>query len=483
MTLPRDENFATQVRIQRLQGLTRSTIILVAASLAIALVFRVVQGTPLMENFKLLLAGGAVLAASALAQNSLKDGRHERAAAIYAYGLVAGVSIALINSNQIGLITTPFIFSLVIFISGLLFAPSNTFLLALVSAAAILLMPSIGAGQVVLSGYQIFAVFLVLLSAVLASQVTGELFQVTEWALMNFQRARRTNSELDEKRAAIAQSLEESEMLSRSLQDANVALDHARASAEEARHFRGQFLANMSHELRTPLNAIIGFSETMLQFPIMYDDVELPPPYQQDLNDVYQSGRQLLFVINDILDLAKSDAGKLELHRTRVEPLMGLHASAQNARESLDGKPVRLIEDYTENLPPIFADDTRLRQVLSILLSNALKYTDEGSIRMAAQVADQELVFSIADTGIGIPEERQPYLFQEFQQSDGGGREVRAGAGLGLVVARQILHLMDGRIWFESQSGQGSTFHFALPLYQGQDQITQQPTTAMPEGA
>src|SRR5690606_33079846 len=149
--------------------------------------------------------------------------------------------------------------------------------------------------------------------------VTGELYQITEWALSNYQRERRTNDELFEKRQALQKSLKRSEALADRLGEINQALEYASAAAEEAKNFRGQFLANMSHELRTPLNAIIGFSETMLQFPIMYDNESLPSPYERDLGQIYNSGRQLLHVINDILDLARVDAGKLEIHLSPVD--------------------------------------------------------------------------------------------------------------------------------------------------------------------
>src|SRR5262249_40031707 len=142
--------------------------------------------------------------------------------------------------------------------------------------------------------------------------------QVTEWALMNYQRERKTTEALFDNRQLLERSLLRSQALSEELQEANQELEHARTAAEEAKHFRGQFLANMSHELRTPLNAIIGFSETMLRFPAMYDDVTLPDAYKGDLNQIYNSGRQLLSLINDILDLSKVDAGKLELHIQKV---------------------------------------------------------------------------------------------------------------------------------------------------------------------
>ncbi len=161
------------------------------------------------------------------------------------------------------------------------------------------------------------------------------------------------------------------------LQETNDELDAARGAAEEAKHFRGQFLANMSHELRTPLNAIIGFSETMLKFPAMYDDVKLPVAYEADLQQIYTSGRQLLTLINDILDLAKVDAGKLDVRMERVD------LSTVFEQRRFDGERVgRQQADpagdrHPRFLPAVWADEARVRQVLLNLYSNAAKFTDQ----------------------------------------------------------------------------------------------------------
>ena len=197
----------------------------------------------------------------------------------------------------------------------------------------------------------------------------------------------------------------------------------ARDAAEEAKHFRGQFLANMSHELRTPLNAIIGFSETMLKFPAMYDGVRLPNAYEADLQQIYTSGRQLLTLINDILDLAKVDAGKLDVRMERVDLQPVLKNVVSTASGLVGNKPVQLETDIPDYLPPVWADEARVRQVLLNLYSNAAKFTDRGSIMLTVREVDDGVRISLTDTGIGISQENLERDLRGIQA--GGNRRAR----------------------------------------------------------
>ena len=189
--------------------------------------------------------------------------------------------------------------------------------------------------------HQIAGVTVSTISALLAAQVTGELHQITDWALDNYKRERRSSMDLFEKRQELQKSLRRSEVLGDKLKEINEEL-------ETAKHFRGQFLANMSHELRTPLNAIIGFSETMLSFPMMYDDVDLPEAYRRDLQQIHDSGQQLLTVINDILDLSRVDAGKLEIdiRQVKLDPI--IDNAMMTAAGLLANKSVDLQRDIPE---------------------------------------------------------------------------------------------------------------------------------------
>lgn len=467
--VPSNITFAEEVKIDRLKALIVVSVTISAVFLLVILTF----GTFLDDgiNTLWLISLGLLFAGAFSARYFLRQAQFQFAAWVYMLTTIFAVAALMYNASDGVLLVTPFIFPMIIFIGGLLLSPVSTFLLALLVMGVIIFFPAIGGDGLDIANTtvtQIFGMILTLFSAGLAAQVTGELYQITQWALDNYKKERSTNDELFEKRRELQLSLKRAEALSDKLIDTNQELEVAHQEAEEAKHFRGQFLANMSHELRTPLNAIIGFSETMLQFPIMYDNEELPPAYERDLNQIYNSGRQLLHVINDILDLAKVDAGKLEIHMQEVEVTAIVNAVMATAKGLLGSKPVKLIKNAPEELPTAWADETRLRQVLLNLYSNATKYTDEGTITLHITEQDDTLTFAVEDTGLGIDPEFHAKLFQEFQQAKAGGRDPRSGSGLGLAISRQLLELMGGDIWMKSTVGEGSTFYFQVAKYQGQ---------------
>jgi signal transduction histidine kinase len=249
------------------------------------------------------------------------------------------------------------------------------------------------------------------------------------------------------------------------LQEVNVQLEEARRAAEMAKHWRGVFLANMSHELRTPLNAIIGFSDTMLNFPIMYGGVDLPEEYQADLNQIHTSGNHLLKIINDILDLSKIDAGRLELENQPVDLMPIFDGVLNTAVGLIGGKPVQLKRALPPQMPLVWGDPLRIRQVIINLYSNAAKFTDEGEIVLGLEDRGSHVVISVRDTGPGIDEDSLETIFEAFKQGTSGRKQQRKGTGLGLAISRELLGLLNGQIWAESQVGVGSTFYMTLPVY------------------
>jgi len=476
-------SFATEVKVDRLRTMYRGTLVSALVVLTGVLTFGVTRALP--QTASLALASGALfLIATALVTRSLlRLERPDAASWVYVLGTSVTVGVMMLQGDVLAFEVLPFVFPLIVFITGLLISPTSTIVMTVFGTVVVVAVPSVVSGGFTLTTHQVFAIFLMVLAALYAAQVAGELYQVTQWALENYKRERKTNDELFEKRQELQLSLKRSEVLSENLLVANADLEEAKRAAEEAKNFRGQFLANMSHELRTPLNAIIGFSETMLQFPIMYDDEVLPASYERDLSQIYSSGRQLLHVINDILDLAKVDAGKLEVSLGAVDALPLMMAAMSTTKGLLGSKPVQLEKDVPEELPLVWADETRLRQVLLNLYSNAAKYTDQGSIRLIARVEGDELLVAVRDTGIGIDPEYHDKLFKEFQQAKAGGRDARSGSGLGLAISRQLMDLMEGRIWMESQVGVGSTFYIAVKLYANQDGKMQSATPAVTQGA
>jgi signal transduction histidine kinase/DNA-binding response OmpR family regulator len=238
------------------------------------------------------------------------------------------------------------------------------------------------------------------------------------------------------------------------------------ADMREIDRVKSQFLANMSHELRTPLNSIIGFSRVILKGI----DGPINETQGQDLSAIYHSGQHLLSLINDILDLSKIEAGKMELAFTDVNLVDMINSAMSTAVGLVKDKPIKLHTQLPESLPLVRADNTRVRQVLINFLSNAAKFTEEGSITVEASLIagpqnKPEAMVSVTDTGPGIAPEDQAKLFLPFSQVDDSPTRKTGGTGLGLSICRSLIEMHGGRIGLlSSVAGQGSTFFFTLPL-------------------
>ncbi len=232
------------------------------------------------------------------------------------------------------------------------------------------------------------------------------------------------------------------------------------AQLETTSRHKSEFLANMSHELRTPLNAIIGFSEVLLER--MFG--ELNPKQDEYLQDIMTSGRHLLSLINDILDLSKIEAGRMELELTKFDLPAAMENALTLVRGRAEAHAIALTQDVDQRLGEFVADERKLKQVLVNLLSNAVKFTPEGGrVDVRAAPADGGVEISVSDTGIGIAPEDQEAIFEEFRQAGGDYTRKREGTGLGLSLARKFVELHGGRLWVKSEMGNGSTFTFTLP--------------------
>jgi signal transduction histidine kinase len=239
----------------------------------------------------------------------------------------------------------------------------------------------------------------------------------------------------------------------------NELADKSRQLEVASRH-KSEFLANMSHELRTPLNAIIGFSEALTER--MFGD--LTDKQDEYLRDIYASGHHLLSLINDILDLSKIEAGRMELELTDFDLPHALLNALTLVRDRAARRGIALHQVVDGGLGPIRGDERKIKQVLLNLLSNALKFTPEGGrVEVRASVADGTAEISVADTGVGIAPEDQEAVFEEFRQVGTAAKKVE-GTGLGLALSRKFVELHGGRLWVKSQLGMGSTFTFTLPL-------------------
>ena len=232
---------------------------------------------------------------------------------------------------------------------------------------------------------------------------------------------------------------------------------------ETANRHKSEFLANMSHELRTPLNAIIGFSEVLLERLFG----ELNEKQDDYLKDIHSSGKHLLQLINDILDLSKVEAGRMELEPSTFDVPMAIGNAMTLIRERAQKHEIALGIDADPNLGEITADERKFKQILLNLLSNAVKFTpDGGRIDVKARRAVDHVVVGVHDTGIGIAAEDQEAVFEEFRQVGRNYTNKQEGTGLGLALTRKFVELHGGRIWLESEPGKGSTFTFTIPSKQ-----------------
>ena len=229
---------------------------------------------------------------------------------------------------------------------------------------------------------------------------------------------------------------------------------------ERASKAKSDFLASMSHELRTPLNAVLGFTEMIL------DDVygEVPPQLRERVVDIRTCGTQLLRLINDVLDLAKIEAGRMELAlgEYAVEDVvntvkLSLHSLAAE-------KGLEFVVAAQPDIPLAVGDAKRLMQCLTNLAGNAIKFTSQGQVEIRVECQEETLLFRVSDSGIGIPRDEIEHIFEEFRQADPTITREFGGTGLGLSITRRFVQLHGGRIWVESEVGKGSTFFFSIPL-------------------
>ncbi|HBA91992.1 MAG TPA: histidine kinase, partial [Anaerolineaceae bacterium] len=237
-------------------------------------------------------------------------------------------------------------------------------------------------------------------------------------------------------------------------------LESAKVRAESADRLKSAFLATMSHELRTPLNSIIGFTGMLLMGLVG----PLEPEQEKQLNMVQDSAHHLLELINDVLDISKIEAGELELIREPFDMQESLRKSMDKVVPLAKKKGLELVPSIAPQVGKMTGDRRRVEQILLNLLSNALKFTDQGSIHVDCFVRDGMVITSITDTGIGIRPEQIESLFRPFRQLDSGTTRQHDGTGLGLSICKRLVEAMGGEIWIESEWGKGSTFSFSLPV-------------------
>ncbi|GAB4427294.1 MAG: ATP-binding protein [Anaerolineae bacterium] len=389
---------------------------------------------------------------------------------IFVGGLILSVTTFMVWPDTSYFTREIYLLLPVIAIAGLLITP-----LAAIQAANFAAVVSVAATLFVFgfSWYSlpplIFPMLMVYSIAAMSWVSSSNLTTTLQWAFNSQARARQRSQELFESQLELKRAYQ-------LLETTNIRLAQAEAEARQVSEFKTRFITNLSHELRTPLSAIINFSYILLKKK--YGDVT--SEQGEYLGRIQDAGELLLQITNDLLDLAKIEAGQMDLFIEPVD-LTAVGTSVLSTTAGLlTDKPVELRQEFSPDLPLIHADETRVRQILLNLLGNAAKYTDTGSITLRMQPHPEGRVkISVIDTGIGIREEDFERIFEEFQQTEEAFTLRKTGTGLGLPISRKFAELHGGRLWVESIYRQGTSFHLLLPVNAAAD--TASPQMASPK--
>jgi len=301
------------------------------------------------------------------------------------------------------------------------------------------------------------------IAGTLAWAVIHALTTATQWSLYSYYTTRAHIEEARDQRLELAQIQVDLIQANNELARMAERLRTVSQIAEEARQAKEEFVANVSHELRTPLNMIIGFSEMITQTPQVYG-TRLPPALLADITAIQRNSQHLSKLVNDVLDLSQVEAGRMTLSKDWAS-IYGIIAKAITAVTVLyDSKHLYLKTILADDLPTIFCDETRIRQVLLNLLSNAGRFTEQGGVYIKAWREQDKIIISVSDTGPGISPADQALLFEPFQQLDASIRRQHGGSGLGLSISKRFVEMHGGHIWVESVPGEGTTFSFDLPI-------------------
>jgi signal transduction histidine kinase/HAMP domain-containing protein/CheY-like chemotaxis protein len=317
----------------------------------------------------------------------------------------------------------------------------------------------------------------VVLNTIIANVRTEELLEQSQRLAQELRvqsmELQRTNAELEEKAALLSEQNHNIEIQNREIEMARLGLEEKAEQLALSSQYKSEFLANMSHELRTPLNSLLILAKLLADNP----QSNLTEKQIEFARTIYSAGSDLLVLINDILDLSKVEAGKMDVHPAPVLLEKVCNAVDSTFRPLTEEKGLDLVVEVADGLPSaVVTDEQRLHQILKNLLSNALKFTDRGSVRLSVRQAapdmlfstatlnDQTVVeFSVTDTGIGVPPEKLKFIFEAFQQADGTTSRKYGGTGLGLSISREIARLLGGAITVTSEVGKGSTFTLYVP--------------------
>jgi len=283
-------------------------------------------------------------------------------------------------------------------------------------------------------------------------------------SVKNYQQAQSLLEETRLQKAQLQQALDDLALANREMMLLNEKVTAMRHVAEDAQKAKTSFVAKVSHEFRTPLNMIIGLTDVLIEKPeVAYGD-NLPEALLEDLKIVHRNCEHLSNMVNDVLDLSQTEMGRLTLHRDWVDLSQDIYSAVSIVQPLLEKKNLDMQTEIPEDLPQVYCDRTRIRQVILNLVSNAARYTEQGSITVSAKQENRYVVISVQDTGPGIASADAEKIFDPFFQVGANLWHDQEGSGLGLSISKQFVERHDGEIWLESEPGVGSTFFFKIPL-------------------
>ncbi len=404
--------------------------------------------------------GGGLLTLSAIISFLLKSRHLRMARHLLVWSISGAIAFAMFTFLSPAV---AYLFILPIIFASVLLSQRATFLVATVASLTALAVGLMYLGRPFSLADVVLPVTTILLVSVAAWLSMRNLYTTLAWVWNGYENARRNEQMVREQQVELRRVLKALDESTFRLERANYQSALARDQAEEARRLKQQFAQTISHELRTPLNLIVGFTELMAQSPEYYEH-QLSPAYLRDLSTVYRNACHLQSLVNDVLDLARIETAQMSLQPEEVDPSILVRETVEIVRSLVVARGLTLCVEVDAFLPKLWVDPIRIRQVLFNLINNAVRFTERGSVTIRVCQQGEEVIFAVADTGVGIAAKDIPRLFEEFQQVDGSTRRRHGGSGLGLAISRRFVDLHRGRIWVESQVAQGSTFYFSLPM-------------------